>query len=236
MNRNDDDEYRDELNAPARRDDHHGDGATRGTDRMEAFADAVFAIAFTLPVVEIVLPHAKEGTHLGRDLMRMWPSYFGYGLASAVIGLYWVHHHFSGAIYRTTGHWFLVATVVFLAVIGFVAFPAKVLGEYVWLANTQAAASRSWVLTCSALAVAWLFKWSVGLHRDQVDARLEPAYVRRLNLRYWAFAALNALAAVLVFVTWQWGLALSSLLTLTLLWPPETPDYRTAAPIVEGES
>ena len=42
-------------------------------------------------------------------------------IASAVIGLYWVHHHFSGAIYRTTGHWFLIATVVFLGAIGFIA-------------------------------------------------------------------------------------------------------------------
>ena len=42
-------------NEPARLDDHEGQGATRGTARMEAFADVVFAIAFTLPVVEIAL-------------------------------------------------------------------------------------------------------------------------------------------------------------------------------------
>ena len=47
---------------------------------------------------------------------------------------------------------------------------------------------------------------------------------------------LSALAAVLVFVRWEAGLALSIGVTLYYLRPPETPDYRTEAPIVEGES
>ena len=230
------DEVRDQITAPARRDDHEGDGATRGTSRMEAYADAVFAIAFTLPVVHILLPHPKPGFDLGDHLITLWPSYFGYALASAVIGLYWVHHHFSGAIYRTTGHWFLVATVVFLAAIGFIAFPARAFGDYIWVAESQLAAAQYWVVSCTLLAWTWVFKWTVGLKRDQVDARLDPAYVTRLNYRYRAFDGLNTLAAALVFWSWEVGLTLSGLLTLTLVWPPETPRYRTIAPVVEGES
>lgn len=58
----------------------------------------------------------------------------------------------------------------------------------------------------------------------------------RLNRRYWLFVLLNVVAAVLVFWSWPVGLALSTVLTLSLLWPPETPSYSTEAPIVEGES
>ena len=231
------DEVRDDPNAPARRDDHEGEGATRGTARMEAFADAVFAIAFTLPVVEIVLPEVKDsGTELAGGLLELWPSYLGYLLASFVIGMYWVHHHFSGAIYRTTGHWFLIATAVFLAVIGFIAFPARVLAEHLSDPAAREAAAIYWVLSLTVLAWAWLFKWTVGWRRDQIDTRLEPAYVLRLNTRYWIFAILNALAALLAWFWWEAGLALSSALMLSLLIPPETPRYRTEAPIVEGES
>ena len=231
------DEVRDDPNAPARRDDHEGEGATRGTARMEAFADAVFAIAFTLPVVEIVLPEVKDsGTELAGGLLELWPSYLGYLLASFVIGMYWVHHHFSGAIYRTTGHWFLIATAVFLAVIGFIAFPARVLAEHLSDPGAREAAAIYWVLSLTVLAWAWLFKWTVGWRRDQIDTRLEPAYVLRLNTRYWIFAILNALAALLAWFWWEAGLALSSVLMLSLLIPPETPRYRTEAPIVEGES
>ncbi|MFC7537121.1 TMEM175 family protein [Sphingomonas sp. GCM10030256] len=225
-----------DLNAPARRDEHQGEGAVRGTARMEAFADGVFAIAFTLPVVEIVLPSLDgQDAKLGSELLKLWPSYLGYLLASFVIGLYWVHHHFSGAIYRTTGHWFLIATVVFLAGIGFIAFPARVFAEH--LADTAAreAATRYWVVGLAALAWTWVFKWTVGWKRRQVDARLEANYVKQLNRRYVAFAALNTVAAALVFFDWRIGLALSSLLTLSLLWPPATPRYVTEAPVVEGE-
>jgi uncharacterized membrane protein len=230
-------EVRNDPNAPARRDDHQGDGATRGTDRLEAFADAVFAIAFTLPVVHIILPEpSEEGSRLGHSLLELWPSYAGYLLASFVIGLYWVHHHFSGAIYRTTGHWFLVFSVLFLAAIGFIAFPARVIAEHLSDPAAREAASEYWVVSLSVLSASWLLKWTVGRLRGQVDARLESTYVSRLNRRYWLFVLLNLVAAVLVFWSWPVGLALSTVLTLSLLWPPETPSYSTEAPIVEGES
>lgn len=233
----DDEEVRADPNAPARRDDHEGEGATRGTARMEAFADGVFAIAFTLPVVEIALPEVHgQGQRLSGSLLELWPAYLGYVLASFVIGLYWVHHHFSGAIYRTTGHWFLIATVIFLGAIGFIAFPARVFAEHFTDPAARKAASQYWVISLGLLSWGWLFKWSVGWWRGQIDSRLEPTYIARLNLRYWSFALLNALAMVLVVLRWEAGLALSSVLLLSLVLPPETPRYVTQAPIVEGES
>ena len=96
---------------------------------MEIFADAVFAIAFTLPMVEMKLPEA--GPAFERQLLELWPSYLGYALSTLVIGIYWAHHHFSGAIYRTTGHRFLLATLLFLAAIGFIAFPTRAFAEHI---------------------------------------------------------------------------------------------------------
>ena len=226
-----------DLDAPARRDQHEGEGAARGTNRMEAFADGVFAIAFTLPVVEFLLPDpGRVSERLGHELLDLWPSYFGYILASVVIGLYWVQHHFSGAIYRTTGHWFLIATAIFLTMIGFIAFPARVLAEHLSDSAAREVASFYWVGSCALLAWTWLLKWTVGRNHGQVDPRLDPDYVTRLSRRYWAFALLNAVAVALVLVRWEIGLAASGLLTMSMLYPPETPRYVTEAPIVEGEA
>ncbi len=226
----------DDPNAPARRDEHEGEGATRGTARMEAFADGVFAIAFTLPIVEIVLPEiARPGALLARDLAALGHAYAGYLLSSMVIGLYWIQHHFSGAIYRTTGHWFLIATVLFLTAIGFIAFPARVLAEHFADAGARPAAGIFWVASLAVTSWTWLLKWSVGYHRGQIDTRLEPAYVVRLNRRYWLLAAVNLAALLLALVRWELGLALSMLAFLTLFIPPATPRYRTEAPVVEGE-
>lgn len=221
---------------PARRDQLEGEGAIRGTDRVEAFADGVFAIAFTLPIVEIVMPPVTgAGDRLGFELAALGPAYGGYILASVVIGLYWVQHHFSGAIFRTTGHWFVIATAVFLTAIGFIAFPARVLAEHFADAAARPAAARYWVVALAVVSLTWLVKWSVGVHRTHIDGRLELDYVQRLTRQYQAVALANCGAAALVFWNWQAGLAISALLMLWLVFPPETPRYTTLAPIIEGE-
>lgn len=213
-----------DLDAPARRDALEGEGAIRGTARMEAFADGVFAIAFTLPIVEIVLPSTESGgALLGAELSELVPEYAGYILASAVIGLYWVQHHFSGAIFRTTGHWFVIATAAFLAAIGFIAFPARVLAEHFADVAARPAAAHYWVVSLTILSLTWLLKWSIGSSHGHIDARLELDYVKRLTRNFRLVAAGNVVAAILVFVNWQAGLALSGLLMAWLLLPPETP-------------
>ncbi len=225
-----------DFEAPAHRDETEGEGAIRGTGRMEAFADGVFAIAFTLPIFNIAFPSLKNGgAALESDLWALWPGYWGYLLASLVIGLYWIQHHFSGAIYRTTGHWFLLATVMFLTMIGFIAYPARVLAEFITFPGARADAAQYWVVALAITSLAWLLKWTVGKVRGQVDARLDPAYVARLDRRFRWIAFANLVAAGLVYVRWEIGLALSGLLMLLLAWPPETPRYRTASPTVEGE-
>lgn len=222
--------------APARRDEVEGEGAIRGTARMEAFADGVFAIAFTLPVVHIVMPSPdRNGALLAEDLAHLWPEYAGYLLASVVIGLYWVQHHFSGAIFRTTGHWFVIATAFFLVGIGFIAFPARVLAEHFPEAAARPGAARYWVVSLAGVALLWLLKWTVGVHRGHIDARLQGDYMKRLLRRFRLVAAGNVAAAALVFVNWQAGLVLSALMMAWLLLPPETPRYITEAPVIEGE-
>ena len=225
-----------DLEAPARRNEHEGEGATRGTARMEAFADGVFAIAFTLPIFHIVLPAVdRSGALLAQDLWRIWPQYAGYLLSSAIIGLYWVHHHFSGAIYRTTGHWFLIATVVFLATIGFIAFPARVFAENLSDPLARGPAAQYLVFSLAGVSLAWLLKWSVGRSRGQVDARLEPAYVDRLNRRYRWMTLWNIAAAAISLAIWPLGLGMAVASIAFQILPPETPRYRTEAPTVEGE-
>lgn len=214
-----------------RRDEHPGQGVARGTARMEAFADAVFAIAFTLPVTEIELP--EPGVDYAAQLTALWPSYLGYVLSALVIGLYWVQHHFAGAIYRVTGHPLLLATVLFLLAIGFVAFPTRTFAENILDPKTREIGAIFYTFALAATALAWWLKWRIGRSCGQVDARLDPAYVARLDRRYTISAALVAAAATLSLVRWEAGLGLAAVVTLAYLKPPETPVYRTEAPEVE---
>ena len=57
--------------------------------RVEAFSDGVFAIAITLLVLEIKVPH-DAGADLWSALGEMWPSYAAYAVTFLIIGVMWV--------------------------------------------------------------------------------------------------------------------------------------------------
>ena len=59
--------------------------------RLEAFSDGVFAVAITLLVLEIAVPgeHGDLPHHVG----QLWPSFAGYVVSFATIGIIWVNHH-----------------------------------------------------------------------------------------------------------------------------------------------
>ena len=217
-----------------RMDEHPGEGAVRGTQRMEIFADAVFAIAFTLPVLEIKVP--EPGPHFAAELVAQWPYYLAYGLSALIIGLYWVHHHFSGAVYRTTGHHFLLVTALFLAAVGFIAFPARAFAERIQDPDARAPAAVFLACALAVLALAWLAKWRTGCATGDVDDRLDKAYVKRLTRKYDVMTALSVAGAALSFLVWQAGLGLALAVILFYLRAPETPSYVGEAPEAEGES
>ena len=60
---------------------------TKETGRIEAFSDGVFAVAITLLVLDLRIPHDIAG---GRDLLtallRQWPAYAGFGTSFATMG------------------------------------------------------------------------------------------------------------------------------------------------------
>jgi uncharacterized membrane protein len=60
------------------------------TDRLNAFADGVFAIVITLLVLELPVPEAAEGL-LGA-LLAEWPDFLAYLISFVFIGGFWMTH------------------------------------------------------------------------------------------------------------------------------------------------
>lgn len=56
---------------------------------MEAFSDGVLAVAITIMVLEIKVPHGQEFS----ALMPLFPKFLSYVLSFLYIGIYWNNHH-----------------------------------------------------------------------------------------------------------------------------------------------
>lgn len=90
-----------------------------GKTRLEAFSDGVIAIAITIMVLELKVPHGAEF----RDLLPLWPVFMGYVLSYVYVGIYWVnHHHLLQAVQEVSGGilWANLHLLFWLSLIPFV--------------------------------------------------------------------------------------------------------------------
>jgi len=60
-------------------------------NRLETFADGVFAIAATLLILSV--DNRIGGGALGGQLTHAWPSYVAYAVSFVTIGIMWINHH-----------------------------------------------------------------------------------------------------------------------------------------------
>jgi TMEM175 potassium channel family protein len=141
--------------------------------RLEAFSDGIFAIAATLLVLEITVPHLEEPGELGQALLDLWPSYLAYATSFLTIGIMWVNHH---SVFRQIGetdHRFLFINLGLLMLIAFVPFPTILLADYAWGGNGEAAALTYGItLTITALFFNLLWRyaaWNNRLLRPDAD-------------------------------------------------------------------
>ena len=102
--------------------------------RIEAFSDAVFAIACTLVVIEIAVPHVEDVLRPGAlwpALKAVWPSFVAYLIAFASLLIAWANHHRSLKMLVRSSGALLYANGFLLLTVTFMPFPTAVLAEYV---------------------------------------------------------------------------------------------------------
>src|SRR5262245_5592295 len=109
------------------------------TTRVEAFSDAVFAIAITLLILEIKVPHAEGAAHLWTALAALWPSYLAFLLSFFVILVMWVNHHELIRMVEAVDYPFFFANGMVLLTVTFVPFTTAVLAERLYTSAAAAA-------------------------------------------------------------------------------------------------
>ena len=102
--------------------------------RIEAFSDGVFAIACTLLVIEIAVPHVEDVLRPGAlwpALKAVLPSFVAYLISFTSLLIAWANHHRSLQLLVRSSSALLYANGFLLLTVAFMPFPTAVLAEYV---------------------------------------------------------------------------------------------------------
>jgi len=183
--------------------------------RLEAFCDAVFAIALTLLIIDIKIP-ASEGIRSTRELWlalgHLGPSFFAFVLSFAIILITWVnHHHFMRSVNKSSGS-FVYANGFLLMTVVFMPFPAALVGEYL-LTDHVAPAVVIYNSVTAVQAVAWILVTGAAL-RNRLTKDEKSAVLVGDGRRngYFALVVYSLLALIAVWFP------IAVVVVTTMLW------------------
>ena len=200
---------------------------TRETARVEAFSDGVFAIAVTLLVLNLQVPHnMRADQELLSALLNQWPSYFAYVTSFAQISIMWINHHRLFTVIRRTDTTLLLFNGLLLLGVTFVPFPTAILAEYIPRAGAHVAAA-AYTGTYVVLAVLFNLLWRYAAHKkrlldQEADSRLVNAITRAYSFGPPVYVLLFALAFISV------GACVAMNLAFAIFWalPNQNPFVR----------
>jgi uncharacterized membrane protein len=201
-----------------------GGAVDNDTGRIEAFSDGVFAIAITLLVIEIGVPHLDEepeGTTLFEALLGQWPSYLGYAISFLQIGVIWANHHNRFRFIVRSDHILLFLNILFLMCVAFIPFTTGVLAEY--LRGSEAEQTTAGTVYAGTLAVTAIFftllwLYAAGNYR-LVNRNLDPTLLRTMTRRYVLGMVAYLLTFALAFFSMTASLVLIVILALIFVLP-----------------
>jgi uncharacterized membrane protein len=167
-----------------------------GLDRVKFFSDAVFAIAITLLILNVVLPHVREQSDLAHDLGTIWPEYGAFAFTFLLIGLRWMTHLTQFRYIRAYDFTILGLNLALLFVVAFLPFASKVLADY---PDSRPAC----ILYAASMAVAGLIStglWYHAYHKTSlIDPDLDP-YLRVNFLLRWATLPVFFVVAIILVI------------------------------------
>ena len=184
-------------------------------NRIAAFSDGVFAIACTLLVLELAVPHLDDITRPGAlwpELKKLWPSFLAYFLSFVSIFIAWAGHHRALNLMERSSKPFLYANGLLLLTITFMPFPTALLAEYIDTPQANIAVvfySSAWLITNLSFIVWWACMFrptrllSPAISRDGISLVNRQMfagtvlYLLTTILAYWY----PVVAFVLIFVT-----------------------------------
>jgi len=189
------------------------------TSRIEALADGVFAIAMTLLVLELHIPHLAEPVTtagLWRALVALAPGLAGYAVSFIILGTLWVGLHNQFHFILRADRLLLWINICYLMCVAFLPFATALLAAY----NDQPVAAAVYGGTLLLAGLLLYANWTYATAgRRLVDQALDEAVVRAARRRVAAGFLVYGAATLVALWQTQVGLVLFALMPLAYILP-----------------
>jgi len=194
-----------------------------GTGRLEAFSDGVFAIAMTLLVLDMKVPHdLPSGQTLARALVAQWPTYLAFATSFATILIMWVNHHRLFTHIGRGDDGLLFSNGLLLLGVVLVPFPTALVSEYLGRSG-QKTAALIYNSTFIAIALCFNLLWrSASTNGRLLRADHDREAVRHITDSFRFGPLFYVIALIVGFFSVTASLAVSCALAIYYALPSRT--------------
>jgi TMEM175 potassium channel family protein len=169
------------------------------TVRVEAFSDAVFAVAMTVLAVELLPPEHQPGDLL-HALLDQWPAYASFLASFLYVGVMWMNHHATFTRIRRMDRGLRFANLGILLWTVLIPFPTAVMADT--LQERNLADSRAAVALYALIGALMCASWLVFFHYltsrpHMAEEDVPDRFFHAERTRAWVGVALYCVAGVL---------------------------------------
>ena len=207
----------------------------RGSERLEAFSDAVIAIVLTVLSVQLfeIDSHALEQDGVAKTVLREWPALVAFLLTFLVVGQIWITHHNLLRYVKRLDQGLLALNLLLLLCVALIPLPARLLAEVLRSSKADDLKVATALYAAVSLGQAILFNlflwWAHW--RKLLNSAVTPLLYRAICRRY-LFGPSIYLFALLAAFVWPWISIISYLAVVGLyVWrgPGDLPPTASAA-------
>jgi len=171
--------------------------------RLEAFSDAVFAIAITLLILEINFPHGGVEGNLWDRLLALWPFFMAFALSFFVILVTWITHHDLIHLVRESSRSLQLANGFALLYVTFIPFATGVLAENLTSSDVNIAVALycgTFVVGSAAFNILVAIIINGQLLRKDVDTQIIYRIRKGFRIVFLVYLVTTLIALVMPFL------------------------------------
>ena len=193
--------------------------------RIETLTDGIFAIAMTLLVLDLKVPHIPKGVVQAALELRvydLWPKFLIYVLSFVISAVFWISHSIQFHYIRGADRSFFWINILFMMFVAFIPFSTHLLSEHIEQQFAVIFYGCHLMIIWVCLYLHWCYATgSFRLVDEDIDARI----VKTIAMRILIAPVIYLVAIAVSFLNTGLSIALYALIIILHILPGRIDRY-----------